>query len=67
MSDIRLKDKGNDTWFATISRKKYPRVLEGEIVKIRSVTVDEETERDRTVKLAPYSNIMTIVPFSKLR
>ena len=67
MSDIRLKDKTNVTWFATISRKKFPRVTEGEVVKIRSATVDADSEREHSVKLSPHSNIMTMVPFSSLR
>jgi hypothetical protein len=67
MSDIRLKDGSNTTWFATVSRKKFPRVTEGEVVKIRSAVVDTDTERSHTIKLAPHSNIMTLVPFSLLR
>jgi hypothetical protein len=27
-SDIRITDSSNTTWFATISRKKFPRVKE---------------------------------------
>ena len=34
MSDIRLRDMSGETWFSTISRRKYPRVMEGEIIKI---------------------------------
>lgn len=67
MSDVRIQDKSNETWFATVSRRKFPRVIEGEIVKVRSATVDLESERTNTVKLSPHSNIMTIVPFSQLR
>lgn len=67
MSDIRIQDKTNDTWFATISRRKFPRVVEGEIVKVRSATVDQDSERSHNVKLSPHSNIMTVVPFSQLR
>lgn len=67
MSDIRITDNSNTTWFATISRKKFPWVKEGELIKIRSVTVDEESERTNSLRFAPYSNIMTIVPFSTLQ
>lgn len=65
-SDIRLKDISKQTWFLTISRRKFPRLQEGMIIKIRSVNIDTETERERCLELAPHSNIMTFVPFSKL-
>lgn len=66
-SDIRIRDDSGETWFATILRRQFPRVLEGEVVKIRSVTVERETSRVNAIKLAPHSNIMTIVPFSEVR
>lgn len=66
MSDIRITDASSTTWFATISRKKFPRVKEGELIKIRSVEIDADSQRSHSLKLAPHSNIMTIVPFSKL-
>lgn len=66
-SDIRIKDSSDETWFINILRRKFPRVSEGEFVKIRSATIDKETEREKMLKLAPYSNIMTIVPFSKAK
>jgi len=31
------------------------------------VTVDEDSERKNSLRLAPYSNIMTFVPFSTLQ
>lgn len=65
-SDIRLKDVSKNTWFLTISRRKFPRLQEGSIVKIRSVNIDTETERVRCLELAPHSNIMTFLPFSAL-
>lgn len=65
-SDIRLKDASKATWFMTVSRRKFPRLLEGSVVKIRSACIDTETERERCLELAPHSNIMTFVPFSKL-
>ena len=46
-SDVRLKDASKATWFLTISRRKFPRLQEGSIVKIRSVSIDTETERER--------------------
>lgn len=65
-SDIRLKDISKATWFLTVSRRKFPRLQENSIIKIRSVNIDTETERDRCLELAPHSNIMTFVPFSLL-
>lgn len=65
-ADIRLKDTSKSTWFLTISRRKFPRIEENSIVKIRSVNIDTETERERCLELAPHSNIMTFVPFSML-
>jgi len=67
MSDIRITDLSNTTWFATISWKKFPWVKEGEVIKIRSVTVDTDSERANSLRFAPHSNIMTIVPFSTLQ
>lgn len=64
--DIRLKDASKATWFLTVSKRKFPRLYEGSVVKIRSVSVDTETERERCLQLAPHSNIMTFVPFSKI-
>lgn len=66
MSDIRITDNTNATWYSTISRKKFPRVKEGELIKIRSVEVDHDTSRHHSLKFTQVSNIMTIVPFSKL-
>ena len=66
MSDVWIADKTNETWFATISRRKFPRVKEGEIVKVRSATVEQDSERTHTIRLSPHSNIMTLVPFSQL-
>jgi hypothetical protein len=65
-SDIRLKDQSKATWFLTVSRRKFPRLQEGSVVKIRSASIDTETERERCLELAPHSNIMTFVPFSML-
>lgn len=65
-SDIRLKDLSKNTWFLTVSRRKFPRLQENSIIKIRSVNIDHETERERCLELAPHSNIMTFVPFSCL-
>lgn len=62
--DIRIRDESGETWFANILRRQYPRVTEGEVVKIRSVTVERDSARINAIKLAPHSNIMTIVPFS---
>lgn len=66
-SDIRLKDISKSTWFLTVSRRKFPRLQENAIIKIRSANIDTETERERCLELAPHSNIMTFVPFSKLQ
>lgn len=65
-SDLRVKDTSKATWFLTVSRRKFPRLYEGVIIKIRSVGIDSETERERCLELAPHSNIMTFVPFSRL-
>ena len=65
-SDIRLKDVSKATWFLTVLKRKFPRLQENIIIKIRSVNIDKETERERWLELAPHSNIMTFVPFSML-
>mmetsp|Transcript_10106 Transcript_10106/g.11512 ORF Transcript_10106/g.11512 Transcript_10106/m.11512 type:complete len:148 (+) Transcript_10106:366-809(+) len=46
-SDVRIKDISKHTWFLTVSRRKFPRIEEGCIIKIRSVNIDTETERER--------------------
>ena len=65
-ADVRLKDQSKATWFLTVSRRKFPRLQEGSVVKIRSASIDTETERERCLELAPHSNIMNFVPFSQL-
>lgn len=45
-SDLRIKDISKRTWFLTISRRKFPRLQENMIIKIRSVSVNKETERE---------------------
>lgn len=65
-SDLRIKDLSKATWFLTVSRRKFPRIFENSVIKIRSANIDKETERERCIELAPHSNIMTFVPFSKL-
>jgi len=46
-SDVRIKDSSKATWFMTVSRRKFPRIYENSIIKIRSVLIDSETERER--------------------
>lgn len=57
MSDIRIQDRSGKTFFTTISRRKFPRAQEGEIIKIRSAVVDEDSHRTNILKLFPHSNI----------
>jgi len=37
------------------------------LIKIRSVTIDEDSDRKNSLRFAPHTNIMTIVPFSRLQ
>lgn len=57
MSDIRVQDKSGETFFTTISRRKFPRATEGEIIKIRSAVIDKDSNRNKILKLYPHSNI----------
>lgn len=65
-SDIRIRDRSGDTWFSTIIRKQFPRIKEGEIVKIRSCKVDDDSTRVKSFSISSITNFMTIVPFAKI-
>ena len=60
-NEIKLKDFQGNFWTATISKKKFSHIWELDVARFRSVK-----SKDQVLELAPHSNILKFVKFSKL-
>ena len=55
--ELRIKDTSNELWFIVIPKLKFGPLKEGEIIRIRSVTV-EITPRRNVLACKPGTNIL---------
>lgn len=62
----RVRDASGQTWFIHEVKKKYPELKQGQVVRVRSANVDNESSADNTLKLGPHSNILSFISVSKL-
>ena len=62
--EIRVRDASQETWFCLVQRLKYPHVKKGEIIRMRSVVVDENAKR-KTFRLNAHSNILRFMSNTK--
>jgi len=65
-NELRLKDASNQTWNTLALKLKFPTIRSGDVVRIRSATVDATSTQKKVLNLSHYSNIMTFVSSSKL-
>jgi len=64
-NELRLRDLSGVTWHTLALKLKFPHLRTGDVVRIRSATVDE-TSSKKVLQLSHYSNIMTFPSSSKL-
>lgn len=64
-NELRLRDQSGATWHSLALKLKFPHLRAGDVVRVRSATVDE-TSTKKVLQLSHYSNIMTFIGASKL-
>lgn len=64
-NELRLRDSSNVSWHTLALKLKFPHLRAGDVVRVRSATVDE-TSSKKVLLLSHYSNIMTFIGSSKL-
>lgn len=62
---VRVKDISKDAYTMTVSSLRYPILKEGDIIRIRSASVDIESE-DNILVLKNHSNILKFIPTAKI-
>lgn len=65
-NELKLKDASNTVYYTLTLKLKFPNLHSGDIVRIRSATVDETATHKKVLILAPFSNILTLPSNSKL-
>jgi len=64
-NELRLCD-GTDVYYALALKLKFPQVRAGNVVYIRSATVETTSSKKKVLALAPHSNIMILGNNTKL-
>ena len=64
-NELKVKDASGDVWYVLALKLKFPHLRQGAVVRIRSATWDE-TSQKKVLTLQHYSNIMTFISSSKL-
>jgi len=64
-NELKLRDASGQTWYTLALKLKFPNLHPGDVVRIRSATVDE-TSSKKVLNLSHYSNILTFISASKL-
>jgi hypothetical protein len=62
---VRIKDISKDTWNMTVSSLRYALLQEGEIIRIRSASVDRTSE-GKNIILNNHANIMRFISCAKI-
>ena len=65
-NELRLKDATNTVYYTLALKLKFPNLKCGDIVRVRSATVDETSIHKKVLNLSHYSNILTLPAASKL-
>jgi len=65
-NELRLKDASGQVWFTLALKLKFPLLKAGEVVRVRSATVDETSTLKKVLMLSHYSNILVFPHNSKL-
>ena len=61
---VRIKDTSGTTAFMTVSKRKFPELAEGDVVRIRSA--NKSDDGPNFLELSPHSNILSFIASSKL-
>lgn len=64
-NELRLTDASGDSWFTLATKLKFPNVVDGQVVRVRSVTHDSSSTK-QVLAQSHFSNIMNFLPNSKL-
>ena len=64
-NELKLRDNSGETFYTLALKLKFPHVRQGSVVRVRSATFDE-TSNKKVLVLQHYSNIMTFIGSSKL-
>ena len=60
------EDASGQTWYTLALKLKFPLLKAGEVVRIRSATVDETSTHKKVLVLSHYSNILVFPHNSKI-
>jgi len=64
-NELKLRDNSGETFYTLALKLKFPHIRQGSVVRIRSATFDE-TSNKKVLVLQHYSNIMTFINSSKV-
>jgi hypothetical protein len=65
-NELKLKDASGQTYYTLALKLKFPSLHQGDIVRVRSATVDETSTHKKVLNLSHYSNILVLPSHSKL-
>lgn len=65
-NELKLKDGAGNAWYTLALKLKFPHLRSGQVIRIRSATVDETSSNKQVLALSHYSNIMTMINGSRL-
>ena len=65
-NELKLRDQTGSTWYTLALKLKFPHLRTGQVVRVRSATVDETSSGKQVLALSHYSNIMTMISSSRL-
>jgi len=65
-NELRLRDGAGASWHTLALKLKFPYLRAGDVVRIRSATVDETSTTKKVLNLSHYSNILSFISTSKL-
>jgi len=65
-NELKLRDNSGATWYTLALKLKFPHIRSGDVVRIRSATVDETATTKKVLNLSHYSNILTFIQGAKI-
>jgi len=65
-NELKLKDNTGVAWYTLALKLKFPSIRSGDVVRIRSATVDETATTKKVLNLSHYSNILTFISSAKV-
>jgi hypothetical protein len=65
-NELKLRDQSGSSWFTLALKLKFPNIRTGDVVRVRSATVDETATTKKVLNMSHYSNIMTFIHGAKV-